>query len=350
MLLYYSYIGGILIDNKILAILDNEVDFATNLANFMNGIDFGFQIHVFSFIESLVEFFDCNKIEILLISESITVTDTELKNINYIYMLTKRKDRRVCQYKQVYKYQSGQSLANEILLHYSDDHKGNNEYNYTLNVNKLQIYSIFSLIEGSSNTAFSIILSKLYSESNRVLYINLEPFATIPLTSMNQTTFSDIIYYLKEKPPNFSIKLKTALNHIENVDYILPVYNSLDLMELAEDDIVMLIHELEEHFMYDKVIFDVGIYTAASLKLFELSTYILMICNRSTSSYDKVSEFYKQLCQLKQETMLNKCIEIELPSESFIRKEDLNLYQLERDHFGNYAGQVIAKLEQGGEE
>lgn len=99
-------------------------------------------------------------------------------------------DENVC---GVYKYQAYDEIARKIIICLGVK-------NVSINTSNSRIIGVYSLDAAESKTLFSLNMAKVYSETKRVLYINLEEFSGLGqlLSDTGNMTLSDALYYYRQ--------------------------------------------------------------------------------------------------------------------------------------------------------
>lgn len=281
------------------------------------------QISVFSNIECLLEYTKQNIVDILLMGEDGILELGNLKDVaEDIYILTERQCvQENYGYPTIYKFQSADQIIMKILELYMADKDGKNELINSTYKDKT-IIGVFSPKGGSKKTSLSLALSNYFGTSQKTLYVNFELFCELSfLCTGEKSGFSELLYYIKQKKSNLSIKLNSVVCNYNKFDFIPAANHYLDLLEMNEDDINFFIQCLRNYSDYEVIIFDIGFFDKSILELLNCCDKIYVPVSNDWMSTDKKEAFYKQLNEVKEEDILKKLEEIDLPGDETIFTE-----------------------------
>lgn len=160
--------------------------------------------------------------------------------------------------KAIAKYQRLNDIYTQVLNLYAessgivmDDHKNNGQ---------ISIYIITSGVGGAGKTTISVgIAQYLAMQGKKVLYISLEALGNtdVHFVRGTQGDLGDIIYMLKSKKNNISLKLKSIIQKdFMDVYYISSSENPYDLESFTQDDVKALIDEIQALDGYDCLVLD----------------------------------------------------------------------------------------------
>lgn len=335
---------GINLKKGILAIFDFDVAYATQFMNYWNQRnEIGMEAQIFTKKEALEQIMDSIGVEILLAREDTDVSAFSGKAVHIILLSEGRCVKEKEEYPVLYQFQSAEYLLREILSIYAE-HQGNTERYYYSRINrKIEKVGIFSPNGGSKKTTFALALGQALGENKKVLYINLELFPGIyqRFSRENTSGFSELIYYIKQKRSNFTIKLQSLVQRIGTIDYILPPGHYTDLNELEEEDIYYLLEELEKGTTYDVVIFDVGFINEAGLILLELCDRVYMPSFPHSFAKEKEELLFSLLKAEGREVLCEKIQRICVPFDSEIDRGEFHIEHLCMGVLGAFVSQLL---------
>ena len=141
------------------------------------------------------------------------------------------------------------------------------------------INAIHSSSGGAGNTSIAVGLSMLAARRDlKPLYLSFEsiPSTAFYFKGSSTRTFSDIIYYLKEKGNNLAVKLEGGCfnDAASGVHYFLPPESANELEELTEEDIDLFMRTIRAASLFDIVFIDLP------SGLNRRNNYILKLCDR----------------------------------------------------------------------
>lgn len=156
------------------------------------------------------------------------------------------------------KYQRLNDIYTEILNLYAES-SGIVIKDDTKNNGQVKMYIVTSGMGGTGKTTISVgIAQYLAMQGKKVLYVSLEALGNTEIYFVRGTQgdLGDIIYMLKSKRNNISIKLENIIQKdFMGVYYISSSENPYDLESLTIDDIKALIYEIKA-LKYDCLVVD----------------------------------------------------------------------------------------------
>lgn len=291
--------------DKILALYDCDVFYATRFMEyFIRRNETGFEISVFTRMDTLEEFLRLNHVEILLLGDQITLEEQVLENIKYMYQLTENPFyEKGAKGVSLNKYQSVQALMNELLADYSEKE---NETRIKYNSSQTEIISVYSPITGKENISFAWSLCSLLSEEKKVLFIPLDllPAQLLPSLNNNSQCLTDFIYYLKEDS-NVD-KIQKLLRCSGKLSVLSGILHGADILSLSIEDVQRWISELKEYSDYQTVVFYLGYYTETAIELMKLSDRVIVTTLDKPYELSALQEWERQMNQLGMNTKQDK--------------------------------------------
>lgn len=195
------------------------------------------------------------------------------------------------------KYQQGHKLVASILDLYSG--KSNSKtINDSLGKN-CRIISVASPQGGSGKTCIAVSSCiQCARKGLQVFYLNLEDFNSTSsfFNCTGHPSFSDIIFYLKEKNKNLPLKIEAskAIDPVWGIHFFSPPESDSELNEMTFEDIKELIEKIKALGIYDFIFIDMsGRADAKSLELLGFSDEVILTLNDGTYSKTKFDRFMK---------------------------------------------------------
>lgn len=335
----------------ILGVLDPDIEYAGHLMDYLNRKEeFLLDVRIFTNEESLRNFIAQGIIDILLvpeyqIAETIDGLD-ENKRIKTVVILSSgniiHENNR---YISIYKFQSTENLIKELTGIYLEEAEYIPKSGYICDGKKIHIISVFSPCGGSGTTTTAFFLGQLLGEQKRVLIINWEPFSNVQkqLELKTSTGFSELMYFIKEKKPNISFKIKSMVHKIENIDYLMPADHCKDLYQLELKDIKLFLQVLKEECEYDVVIFDIGFLTEVVEEVFRCSKNIYLPYLKKEVLEEKKTALESMLLLDKEDSIIEKFVELHLPEDILIKQGQLEWEKLKMGVMANYLKNIIGQ-------
>ena len=315
-----------------LVIADKEQVYIDNVIDFIySKYKNKFYVKSFTNEKSLYEHIDkTDRIDILLIAPSFYKEDIDLKKVVApIVLSTGILPKEIKNFEIISKYQTGSNLVSAILNIFSE--KSNFNICAEEGSKSTKIATFFSP-RGGSGTSTLAVATALQCAQNHMntFYLNLESFSSSRVffnSIENGQNLSSILFFLKEKSKNLSLKIETSklIDDVSGVHYFLPPENSFDIKDMAVDEMERLIDEMKAMACYDVIIVDISCeLNDINILLMEKSNYLFYILSYDKASILKFEEMLKSFEFLnkrqgldfinKGEVILNKCTSLNLES------------------------------------
>jgi len=215
------------------------------------------------------------------------------------------KDEINSTYASIYKFQSAKVIMEQLFMKFP------NELLHKLEANRnstLEILSVCSLDKKKKQSNLTYYLAREYSKHKKVLYINLHSWQILSKTQClkEYNGISEIIYYLRQKTPNFIIKMNHAVVKVNGLDCIYGTSFGLEVDELTTEDTRMWIEQLQMWNQYEIVVFDVGNINIGTLELLHNSNKIIYTIEENTEDELELDIFKYQLEFAGYEDVVNK--------------------------------------------
>lgn len=283
-----------------LAILEKDVSYLNRIVAVFNQ-KYSNKIQVYSFtnIEAVYKVLKETKIDVLLVSDyySFDVSRIPIR-CGFAYFIESNDIDTLNNKRTVCKYQKIDLIYKQILSIYSENTE--NITGIKLTDDNCKVIAFCSPCGGSGVTSVAAGTALRFAAiGKKTLYLNLEKFGSsdILFSSEGQFDFSDIIFALKSKKTNLSIKLESCVKRdSRGVFFYSSTKQALDMLELTEDEISRLISELQITGSYDYIIVDIDFNMSEGfVKLLEIFHSIVIIGTGSEISNCKIFRLYSSL-------------------------------------------------------
>lgn len=213
----------------------------------------------------LIDYFNTNDADIVLIGEEIKIAIDEIRSKEndekiWAYLVEDIQKETSADIHKIAKYSRADKIYRDLLELYS--HKTNVRYRNAAIVNdKTEIYAFVSAAGGTGTSTVAVAMAQNYAKLEKVLYINLENIGASSLVfhGEGKAGFEEIIFALKSRRKALSIKLASMVSRDNSGVYFFEESkNGLDVMELVQNDLKELLMVIQSMGEYDKVILDVG--------------------------------------------------------------------------------------------
>lgn len=192
------------------------------------------------------------------------------------------------------KFQKAEMIFREILSVFSGSHSGiGGDGAHVDAASAAKVYGFYPCGGGSgASTAAAACAVRFALKGKRALYLNLERFGTseIFFRSDSRIRIGDLIYAIKSKRTNLSVRLKSAIMHSEEgVNFIGSCTAAPEVMEIGAEDIGMLLNELKLMGQFDYIIVDADLLLeGATLELMRQATANILVSNGEYASNEKL--------------------------------------------------------------
>lgn len=264
------------------------------------------------------------KIDILLIVPGFFPL-RDMENVNTIILMTDGRITAECEkYKTVEKFQTVQKLVRKIIDIYADNNP--DEVHVPFIDKKTKVIGVFSPNGGAGKTTMAIAMAmRSVQRGMKVFYLNLEsvPSTSAFLDCNSEINLSHVLYFLKEKSKNLSLKVEGAsLEYLNGgLNYFAPPDSPYEINEITGDDIRELVNQLKTLNKYDSILIDMcSMIDDRNMKIFEICDNIICILTTERCSQIKATQFLKlfemaeskelQEIQNKIRFVMNKCDEM----------------------------------------
>lgn len=282
--------------HNVLAIYDKDTDYTNQLLNYIQkNIKSSSKVHAFTNLNSLNEYVKKHVVTVLLINESIDLEEIDHSNIKNICLLWDGEKEDInTTYPIIYKFQSAKGIMEQLFLNYPKALRPNQEGNINSSTHIISICSLDGK-KKQSITAYS--LAREYNKHKKVLYVNLHSWQVLSkLLDLNEYNgISETIYYIRQKSPNFILKMNNVIVKVEGLDCIYGTSFGLEIDELTEEDTLLWIEQLRMWNHYEIIIFDVGNIQIGTLEILQQSSEIIYTLNKNSEDHMELDIFKVQL-------------------------------------------------------
>ncbi len=181
-----------------------------------------------------------------------------------------------------------------------------------------KLIGVYSPIKRSYQTTFSITLGQILARTTNTLYFNLEGYSGFQGMHTESYAYhlSDFIYLLKNSPTTIPTKLNTMLQTINQLDFIPPCDNNMDLRKIEGEDLHKLIELLVNCKEYQYLIIDFSDCVQGLYELLDLCDEIYTITANDSVGKAKIQEYEEALLQMDYGGILQRTRKISIPTFS----------------------------------
>ncbi len=291
-----------------LAILESDKTYLERLVSaFSIKYSDKFEIYSFTNLDVAVNTVISNRVDVFLAHESFEIDRKSLPaRCAFAYLVESIGIDSVRNEVAISKFQKADLIYKQILSLFSE----NNSSITGLHVDDHEDTKVIAFQSPAGGTGCSTASAacaiNMASKNNKVLYLNLEKFgsADVFFTAEGNSDFSDIIYAIKSKKGNLSLKLESAVKQdTTGVFFYSATKMALDMAELNSGEIKRLISDLKLFGGYNYIILDVDFSISKdSLDLLKECDSIVFVSDGSAISNKKLERAVESLNIIEQQT------------------------------------------------
>lgn len=283
------------------AVFDNDPQYLERLCSVLSS-KYADQMLVFSFtnLQMALNSLDENKIDVFLATEDADIDiDALPKRCGFAYFVDGNNIESVKDQPAISKFQKIDLIYKQILSIYSE-HSTNVAGNPVLDSN-CSVIAFTSPVRGAGSSTMAAAFAISSARAGKsVLYLSLEDFAATSsyFHADGQFTMSDIIYAVKSKKVNMSLKIESCVRQdsISGVYFFESPKVGLDMLEMTLDDKIDLINALRISGMFQTIVVDFDFTLGNNnIKFMQTLPLIILVNDGSEVGNLKMMSIYESL-------------------------------------------------------
>lgn len=290
-----------------LAILENDKIYLDRLVSAFN-MRYADKLEIYSFTnqEVAIDAISQNKIDILLADESFEVEPTLLPSKCALAYLVGSSDIETVRNEvAISKFQKADLIYKQVLNLYSENSSDIIGMHFDENENT-KIIAFLSPAGGTGcSTAAAACALNFTKKGKKVLFLSFEKFGSSDIFFSGEGTsdFSNVIYAIKSKKGNMSLKLESTVKQDESGVYFYSgTKTALDMQELNSDEIKKLLADLKLFGSYDYIILDFDFsLDEGTLDILKDSNRIVLMSDGSSIANQKLERAIETLNIIEQQ-------------------------------------------------
>lgn len=288
-----------------LAILEKDLGYLNRIVSVFN-TKYADNFEIYSFTDEQIALatLDSKKIDVFVASDAFEINVAMLpKRCGFAYFVDSPDIETIHDEQAICKFQKVELIYKQILSVYSEN--AGDVSGLKLGDDSTKVVMFCSPCGGVGSSTVAAACALHYAaRGKRTLYLNLEKYGSSDLVfnGEGQFDFSDIIYALKSKKTNLSIKLESCVKQASNgVCFYSQPKVALDMLEINEEDIIRLISELSILGAYEYIIVDIDFGMSKDLlKIYKRAHSVIWVGDGSNSSNSKIQRAYNALSIIEQ--------------------------------------------------
>ncbi len=244
-----------------LAILDSDQTYQNRIVSTFN-IKYADKLEIYSFtdVQVALDTIKKSRINVLVASETVDLDVSAFpSNCAFAYFVNSSDIASYKEQPAICKYQKADLIYKQILSIYAE--KAGSFSKLAFGEENTAVLAFTSPCGGTGTSTVAAACAVYYAKrGKKTLYLNLEKFGSADpfFAAEGQFNMSDVIFALKMKKSNLSMKLESCVKQDSRGVYFYsqPQY-ALDMCSLSGEDILTLISEIKVTGEYDYIILDV---------------------------------------------------------------------------------------------
>lgn len=288
-----------------LALLEKDQIYLTKLASVLSTkYADHFEIYSFTSPDAALSALDESRIDVFVASEAFEIDISRLpKRCGFAYFVDSTNLETFNGQKAIGKFQKADLIYKEILSIYSEH--GGSASVIKQGDGTAAIFAFTSVSGGCGGSTMAAACALHFAaQGKKTLYLNLEKLGSANLffEGEGQFSMSDIIFTLKSRKSNISLKLESCVRRDpRGVFFFSQSKFALDMLELSPDDILNLIYELQQAGLYDIIILDFDFsLDKKMMEVYRQAHTWVWVGDGSEISNEKISRAFTAITTLEQ--------------------------------------------------
>ncbi len=239
-----------------------------------------------------------NKINVFLSGDKFAVTKNQMpEKCGFAYLVDTPDMETMNNEKAICKFQKIDLIYKEIVSLYSENALDKLK-NY--DEGSARIVAFASPSGGTGASTMAVAFARYFAKcGKKTLYFNTEELgdSSIYFMGEGQFSFDDLIYAVKSKKANMTLKFESTVKQdISGVYFFSPGNKALDVIDLSREEVSQLIVDLKMSGIFDVIIWDMD-YSFHELRSnrMELVSDIVLVSDGLELSLSKFRRMYESL-------------------------------------------------------
>lgn len=308
-------------EKKIFAICDPEESYAIRMSEYlMEKVRIPYEIFVFTNEEELSGFLRKRQIEVLLLAQSAAAVLEKAgvqERIARIFILKEQsaaqEHEEGSRIWEIDKYQKPDKIVSELLEEAAD--LGSWTGTETDGAVGAKLIGIYSPIRRCLQTPFALTMGQILAREHRTLYLSFECYSGMRqlLNRDFSADIMDVMYYFRCAREKLGFRISSITQNINGLDFIPPVYSSLDFREVKGSQWAELCRELAAIGEYEYVLLDLDDGMNGLFDLLKECSRIYTITKDDRFATAKLTQYEQVLRYQEREDISDKTVRCRFP-------------------------------------
>ena len=295
-----------------MAICDREEGFARKMYEYILLTEGEtYDVNLFTEEEALKEYLLDNPTNILVLSDEYDRARLNLANVESLVILTGDKGK-VKEHETIYKYRKRDELLREI----TEAYIGSAKEKRSITCEKgLKVIGVYSPVKRCFQTSFSLTYGQMLSKNHKTLYIGFENFSGFDemLNRITRLNIIDLLYFLECDEDDFSMRIKSVVERIGDLNYIPPARSFLEFKDVDSKNWEKLIKAIDEKTDYEYLILDMSEHVMGLFDILQSCEKVFTITDESRISDAKMAQYLSILKETAYEKVIEKTERLKIP-------------------------------------
>lgn len=287
-----------------LAILEKDASYLNRFINVFS-TKYAEKMEIYSFTDKEVALnaLSENRIDVFIASDVFEIDAAALpKKCSFAYFVDSPDVESVDEQRAICKFQKIDLIYKQILSLYAE--KASNISDFKIGDETTRVIAFASPSGGvGCSTVAAACALHFATQGKKVLYLNVERFGSADrfFAAEGQFDMSDVIFAIKSKKSNLSLKLESCVKvDPRGVHFYSETKNAMDMLELKNEECVQLISELKISGTYEYIILDVDFMVGKDMMaLYHQCNCVIWVGDGSAISNGKLVRAYQVLATME---------------------------------------------------
>jgi MinD-like ATPase involved in chromosome partitioning or flagellar assembly len=277
-----------------LGILDEDKNYLNRMVSICTN-KFADRLEVYSFTDDSVamDAIKTTNLDVFIANEAFEIDVKKLPaKCGFAYLVDATDIETFKGEHAIFKYQKIEMIYKNLLEIFSDNLPDSIGIKFDGDSSSKLVTFVSANGGAGSSTAAAAFAKNFAAKNKKVLYLNLEQFGSADtfFSGEGNSDFGDIIYALKSKKANISLKLESAVKRdASGVYFYSAPKSSMQITELHPDEIKRLITDLMLIGAYDLVVIDPDFQISELIiELFKKSSLVVFVSDGTEISNTKL--------------------------------------------------------------